>query len=277
MARWKTLVAAVGVAAVLAACGGGKLGGGVAAGGGTVETDTVGTGAAPAGSATGLLEDAPAKANAAKSAHLHADFSFGAGGQDFGFTIDGASEFSSGKADITMKLDEKLGGGDLHIVGDDQTIYASKTGTTDWIKLDASELSSSGTSVKPGDYLVWLQGASDDVKVVGHESIDGADTTHYQGHVDMTKIASNGGASSAQVDAAKQLGLDSMPLDVWLDGDGLPRRILIDTTFEVSGQQATFHMQVDMSDYGAAVEVTIPPAGDIRDGTAADLQALFTS
>jgi hypothetical protein len=125
--------------------------------------------------------------------------------------------------------------------------------------------------------LVWLEGASDDVAVVGSEPIDGAGTTHYQGHVDLTKIAANGGASSSQVDAAKQLGLDSMPLDVWLDADGLPRRILIDTTFAVSGQQATFHMQVDMSDYGAPVDVALPPAGDIRDGTAADLQALFTS
>jgi hypothetical protein len=273
MARWKTLVAALGVAAVLAACGGGKLGGGVAAGG---DTPAIG-GSVGGGSATALLEDAPAKANAAKSAHMHADFSFGAGGQEFGFTMEGGSEFETGKADITMKLDEKLGGGDIHIVGDNQTIYAAKTGSTDWIKLDAADLSSSGTSVKPGDYLVWLQGTSDDVAVVGHESVDGTDTTHYRGHVDMTKIASNGGASSAQVDAAKQLGLDSMPLDVWLDGDGLPRRILIDTTFEVSGQQAAFHMQVDMSDYGAPVEVALPPAGDIRDGTAADLQALFTS
>lgn len=52
-------------------------------------------------------------------------------------------------------------------------------------------------------------------------------------------------------------GIDSIPAEVWIDEDGLPRRMKMSMDFE--GGSADMEMSVDMFDYGIDVEVE-PPA-----------------
>jgi hypothetical protein len=52
-----------------------------------------------------------------------------------------------------------------------------------------------------------------------------------------------------------------MPVDVWIDDDGLLRRMSMDMS--VAGQTA--HLQMEIWDYGVDVNVEAPPADQVGD------------
>jgi hypothetical protein len=145
----------------------------------------------------------------------------------------------------------------------------------DWVAIDTKDLGVSSdqlTNQNPADVLESLRGAGD-VQKLGTEEIDGVETTHFRAQIDTSKALDK--LSTAQRDQAgaflKQMG-SSYPMDVWIDGDGLPRRFALDLTIKGSGSVS---MRRDFSDYGAPVDVSAPPA----DSTISmqDLQGLGAS
>ena len=70
-----------------------------------------------------------------------------------------------------------------------------------------------------------LLGHAVGMRRAGVDRLDGVSTVHFAGHVDPRR------AGDGTVPAEFGLGLDQvlveprLPLDVWLDADGLPRRI----------------------------------------------------
>ena len=78
---------------------------------------------------------------------------------------------------------------------------------------------------------------------VGDETIDGVDTTHYRGRLDLSKL--------------KQLpGAGTQPYDVWIGkDDGYVHRMR--TGYGVGKQSVS--MTMTFSDFGKDVSVTVPP------------------
>ena len=51
----------------------------------------------------------------------------------------------------------------------------------------------------------------------------------------------------------------TFPMDVWIDGDGLPRRFTMELKIPGAGSVA---MRMDFTDYGRSVDVSAPPASE---------------
>jgi hypothetical protein len=152
-----------------------------------------------------------------------------------------------------------------------------------WLKLDLEEagrqagvdlaaLSQVGQS-DPTQYLTYLSGASDDVREVGRQSIDGVPTTHYHAEIDLGKVLEQAPASvreraQASIEQLQDmLADDTMPVDVWIDRRGLPRRMSSSYEMKVPDSEDTFDIRysVEIGDYGIRVRVKPPPASQVTD------------
>lgn len=135
--------------------------------------------------------------------------------------------------------------------------------------VELSELAQLGRS-DPTTMLDTLRGASEGVEVV-EEGVDvrGTATTHFRATIRVaTAIDQAPEEARDQVrELFEQAGVpDSYPVDVWIDDDGLPRRLR--TSFEATPEGAgTISQSVttEFFDFGAEVDVSPPPADETVD------------
>jgi hypothetical protein len=94
---------------------------------------------------------------------------------------------------------------------------------------------------------------------VGKESVRGVRTTHFRFEVDPRRAAEAEGQEAAlpQLEAA---GVDTLPLDVWIDDDDLPRRIRM----ALGAAGADIEIDIEFFDYGEPISVEAPPEGSVR-------------
>lgn len=253
----RLLLAAAVLPLLLAACGGGKHS---SAGTTTVQL-------AP----TAYVKQAAAKTARAESEHAKLDGTVTLQGQTVMMT--GEGDFDNAKHQGTMEVHAKVAGVDVQIdeVLDGTSIYlrspllaaAIPSGKT-WMKLDLEKLGRSQgvdfsalLSQNPTQTFTQLQ-ASRNVTKVGEETIDGVDTTHYRGRLDLTKL--------------KQLqGATAQPYDVWIgNDDGYVHRMKLG--YSVNGQSMS--MTMDFSDFGKGVIVAVPSQSDTFDAGAKALEQL---
>jgi hypothetical protein len=64
-----------------------------------------------------------------------------------------------------------------------------------------------------------------------------------------------------------QVGSKTLPFEVFIDRDGLLRRMKMVMNMRVAGDQVVMKMQTDYSDFGVAVDVQAPPASSVLDVT----------
>jgi hypothetical protein len=146
------------------------------------------------------------------------------------------------------------------------------SGEKQWVKVDLAQLaqqrgldlsSLASTSPTPTSALSYLRG-SGQVEEVGHESIGGVDTTHYKAIVDLRKAAAN--ADEATREALRRViqtsGVKKLPIDVWIDGKGLVRKVRYAQRIG-AGQQVKVTM--NLHDYGKPVTVKAPPSSSVVD------------
>jgi hypothetical protein len=123
-----------------------------------------------------------------------------------------------------------------------------------------------GMSASPSQQLDALEKASDQVTLIGHEQIDGVETSHYSAVVDVRKALGDLGDGKL-ADLVKH-SLDQMSpfqtVEVWIDGQGLLRRERSNTTM---GAMGTSTMTMDFTDYGIHPQIDVPPASDVYDLT----------
>lgn len=153
---------------------------------------------------------------------------------------------------------------------------------TEWVSIDLSrsvpgyedlvELGSGQND--PTDALAFLQGAKD-AEVVGTETVNGLSTTHYRVTVDMADaVAEVPEELRAEVKRSlsqyrQMFGSPIVPFDVWIDEDGLLRRMSYE--MEAEGPEAgsfSISMTMDVTEYGNDFEVQVPPEDEVTDITA---------
>jgi hypothetical protein len=152
-------------------------------------------------------------------------------------------------------------------------IDMARIGRTAGLNMDA--LAGAGSD-DPAQMLTTLEGESDSVTKVGPGSVRGVPATRYHALIDLAKVARTAPADlRATVRRAERrlmrvTGVRQFPMDVWIDADGLVRRVAyhISLTIPGSAQQVTTSVRLDLFDFGTPVHVHAPPAGQTRDLTA---------
>jgi hypothetical protein len=150
--------------------------------------------------------------------------------------------------------------------------------TQPWLKLDTRTLESlhginfgpitAAKNVEPTQYLDFLQGATVVTKV-GSDQVDGAATTHYRTTVDL-----NAAVKKTSGDAAVAINRDIasfqsplIPVEVWIDGQGLVRKLTAALGLKATTSGAAFHAQLTFtfSGFGTPVDTSTPPVAQTAD------------
>ncbi len=259
------------VAALAAAgCGGG--------GGGSLSFD-------PAASA--------ASTSNAKSAKVAFDTSIEGSGQTLHMTGSGTVDFQNQAATMIFDVGDLLRGSGLPASPGEKwtilteglvlymhapTLAQQLPGGKQWLKLDVEAVAKSRnvnlgqfrqlTQSDPSQMLTYLRATSGKIEKVGSEDIRGVATTHYRAHVDLDKVADQAPPKLRKTfrtsiqSLERGLGSHTLPVDVWIDGDNLVRRLQEHLSVAGSGK---VDFSVDFYDFGTSVSITPPPASETLD------------
>ena len=115
-------------------------------------------------------------------------------------------------------------------------------------------------STDPADTLGYLSGAGT-VLAHGREVVRDVDTTHYLIVIDLTEMSRQVPSSAMAVDRlVALLGQSTLGAEVWIDDDGLLRRMTME--LPVPGQ-GRMRMLMELHDFGIPVDVVAPPPSEV--------------
>jgi hypothetical protein len=219
------------------------------------------------------VKKAATKSSTATSEHMTLNAVTGMQGQQVTLTGDG--DFDNAKHAGNLTMHANVAGVDMKIdaILDGTTMYmrspllsaALPQGKT-WMKVDLQKAGqqngidfSALVAQNPSDQFKQLQSAGEMTKV-GDETVDGTDTTHYRGRVDVTKLPQG----------AKILALTKArygPYDVWIGkDDGYIRRLKTTYSYASPGSKArqAIAMTMTFDDFGKDVTITPPAASETQ-------------
>ena len=166
----------------------------------------------------------------------------------------GVYDLDSGDSLFTMGIGKRTL--EIRIVGG--TLFMQTPGPDGEERWLASPMPEGGATsgmlqTEPRSYLEMMEAVAGDVERVGTESIRGVRTTHYRFEIDPRKVESPSPQfSPADLAAA---GIETLPMDVWVGPDDLPRRIRV----ALGAAGSDIEIDMEMYDYGKPVEVEAPP------------------
>ena len=196
--------------------------------------------------------------------------------------------------------------GDLEVRFDGGTLYAKPPkieqlqipGGKPWVSLElprvaeAFDIPSRGVgklfTIEPAAQLRALQSAKG-LKEVGEEEVAGAKTTHYRGTYrlsDFVKTLTPAEQKDVQAAIAKLDQLDPgsgkelleepVPADLWVDEDGVTRRLVSNAKVPAQGKTpaGSIKQSYELSDFGTPLDADPPAAGQTYAATDAVVEAL---
>lgn len=174
--------------------------------------------------------------------------------------------------------------GAMEIVGEGLVIYFKSPffqrmlpDAKEWLKMDMQALGEQmgmdmgslmqTNQTDPTASLDYLEGL-ENVEVVGKEEVHGAPTTHYKGRAtfEMLKKVLDPDAAATIDQLQTLMKIDGFDVEVWIDEDGAARRL--NYTYEalpMAGMSGEWNMMMEFFDFGAPVNVKIPPARNVTD------------
>jgi hypothetical protein len=262
-------LSAFALAVTLGACGGN--------GGSATDTKDNG-GNAPAGavSLVDLAKSLGDKTVEASTAHMKLT----ADAAGIKMTGEGDLKFGSSGAAISMNLNTSEGS--MAMVLLDGVLYMKLPQELEpgkaWIKIDSSTNSEVAKALgsmqeqlsKSVDPRATLQEFEKAGKITDskEEEIDGKKVTHYTINVDVQKMVDEQAdpATKAEMQKAIDAGMKNLPVEVWIDEEGLPARFAMEMAApNGQGGTAKIKMQADYTDWGKPVNITAPPADQIAE------------
>ena len=235
----------------------------------------------------------------AGSARFEMEIAMTVAGRSAEATASGAFDNDSRRATMTMDLTSLAGafGGAAGAAGalrmdmvlDGAVAYmrmplltAQLPGGRPWVRLDLEELAK-GQGVDLGELqslsendprrtLDYLRAISGEIRTVGSEAVRGVDTTHYRAAVDLRRYPDlvpeeqQELVRKATERLIEQLGVGAVPVDVWVDGDGLVRRLSL--AFDVPMTErgaASSAVTIELFEYGVPVAVEPPHPSQVTD------------
>lgn len=169
------------------------------------------------------------------------------------------------------QVEEILLDGDLYMKMPELT---AQSGGKPWIRISLSKMGKAAgvnmgalmdesSQTDPATNMKMLT-ASKDAHKIGAQTINGVSTTHYAGTYSMR-------AAMAKLPAEKQAamkkamdtsGIDKMHYDVWVDGQSLPRKLMIATA---AGATTQMTMTMTYTDFNKPASIKRPPADQVTD------------
>jgi hypothetical protein len=150
-----------------------------------------------------------------------------------------------------------------------------------WVKIDLGTLGEEagvdlsqvieGSPSDPTQALQLLLGASRNVSELGTEKVRGVDTSHFRLRIDMNKVAEQ--APEAARDSYRaliqMLKSPVIPAEVWVDGQGLLRKMTFTETISsgpgAAQGEVTVQMTMEYYDFGVPVDIMLPPESEVVD------------
>jgi hypothetical protein len=131
-----------------------------------------------------------------------------------------------------------------------------------WVRIKDTDPNFNLGQNDPSQMLQYLR-ATSNIDEQGKETVRGVSTTHYSARIQIDKVAGRVSADAARAlrQMSKTLGTDEIPMDAWVDGDGLIRRIKMDWHPPNGG---SFVVSLDLFDFGD-VNVEVPAKSDTTD------------
>jgi hypothetical protein len=199
----------------------------------------------------------------------------------------GVVDFDGDRRQIDLGTDA----GDVRAIVTADGVLLSLGDDAGWVRADPSELR--GTPLEayglaslplqdPSVNLGLLRGATEDVREVGEEDLDGESTTRYEVTVDVERAAAQAdGVTAEQIRAAGGQG-ETVGMDVWIDDADRIRRIMHRTDLSQTdlvqtpeGPEAAIEVQLDLTDFGVPVTIDEPDEGEIVDVDEQTLEQLL--
>jgi hypothetical protein len=230
-----------------------------------------------------VVQATNAKTTQAKTARITLSTTVAAGSDDETITGSGVLDLSDGTSRMRMGQGSKQ----LEQRVVDHVLYEKPPAASgqlpkgkSWMKVDLRRLDTSrsggGAAMSdPADSFAYTKSLSEkDVRKVGEETVNGVSTTHYRAALDLSELAK--GDSARERELRDRLG-DSVPVDLWIDENGRTRRQQLQMTVKNSARstgssafprQTHAKVVMNFSDFGTAVDVAAPPAGQTVDVTA---------
>lgn len=133
-----------------------------------------------------------------------------------------------------------------------------------------SSLGGDPATSDPGAILQELRAGADNVTDEGQQQVDGVQTTHYGGEINLDRLLGN--LPSGDRAALEQLTQgQGVPIDVWIDAHDLVRRVVMSITLNApNGPSLQETATTDITDYGPQPRPTPPPPGQVTDGSSID-------
>jgi hypothetical protein len=199
----------------------------------------------------------------------------------------GSVHRASGRGSFTIKSGDGKSQVTVREVSDGRAVYVASDafknrlpGKRSWMKIDLakaakaegfdlSALGTNGPSQDPAQVLDYLHGAGP-AKRVGTAKVRGVATTHYRVEADLERAVAKSPSSLAK-NTIRQLqatlgSTKAIPVDVWLDARHRVLRERVRYEATLNNVASKFDFTTDFSDFGVAVKVDTPPAGDTIDG-----------
>jgi hypothetical protein len=242
------------------------------------------------------------KTVAAGGAQLDGEGEFRAAGVTVPVTVDGAVDFDDRRVhmsmdvppnDVLRPVQAAEAGFPLEFIldGGETVFFASADMRQQlppgkhWAKVDFGELDdetglafqqlSRYDESNPAEWLRLLR-TSGGAERVGAERLNGLRTTRYRATIDPRRIPGTLPEDEREKarETLKEVGridpsaLDPMPVDVWIDDDGLIRRerVTVDDVYE--GVRTRGHLTIDFTEFGRDVSVQEPEDDETLDLTA---------
>jgi hypothetical protein len=152
-----------------------------------------------------------------------------------------------------------------------------------WMKVDLakasgvpgfSSLANNPVSSEPSQFLSYLRATSGHVTKQGTAVVNGIQTTHYHATINLNRVpdalpsASRKGAKQAVSSIEQLTGLKQLPVDAWIDGNNLIRRMRL--TFAESlapSVKLNIGMTMDFLKYGPQPATVFPSADQVTDAS----------
>jgi hypothetical protein len=233
-----------------------------------------------------VIAEAAARTAAAQTARVATQVRIaepGVGQERFGGR--GRFDFERRAGEMTLELIEgesDAGFGNAKAVFVDSSVYyqlppGALAGGKRWIRLDLQNVADAsgldfgplvqGSQADPTQYLLWLSALGPGITKIGEEDVRGVLTSRYRAAVDLNLLEQQAPPGkeaewAAYVQALRdRLGLAFIPVEVWVDDDGLIRRFNHEYGFSAEGTTAI--VTTELFDFGVPVKVQAPPVDDV--------------
>lgn len=179
----------------------------------------------------------------------------------------------------TLRMDMLTEGSAIYVKLPAALTASLPTSRKRWVEVDLSKLSSvpglsslagNPTASDPRQILQSLRSISDSVVDEGPQRVDGVATTHYHAQLSFSHLAdavpsAERGAAKKALSALQQsLPTGGLPVDVWIDGNHLVRRVVMALDVNVpAGLSLDETVTLDLDHYGPQRRPVAPASDDV--------------